>query len=59
MIKKLHDNAYRGRDAEEARRFCEDFVGLPLAFALDVGPGRLMHTFIALGDGSFLAFLMT
>jgi catechol 2,3-dioxygenase-like lactoylglutathione lyase family enzyme len=56
MIKKLHHNAYRCRDSEETRRFYEDFLGLRLALALDIGPGRVMHTFFALGDGSFLAF---
>ena len=29
MIKGLHHNAYRCRDAEETRKFYEDFLGLP------------------------------
>jgi catechol 2,3-dioxygenase-like lactoylglutathione lyase family enzyme len=62
MIKGLHHNAYRCRDSEETRRFYEDFLGLPLAAALELGEtktGRatsVLHTFYALGDGSFLAF---
>ena len=34
MIKGLHHNAYRCRDAEQTRKFYEDFLGLPLAFVL-------------------------
>lgn len=62
MIKGLHHNAYRCRDSEETRRFYEDFLGLPLSAALELGEtktGRatsVLHTFYALGDGSFLAF---
>jgi catechol 2,3-dioxygenase-like lactoylglutathione lyase family enzyme len=62
MIKKLHHNAYRCRDSEETRRFYEDFLGLPLACALEIGEtktGRktaVLHTFYELDDGSFLAF---
>jgi catechol 2,3-dioxygenase-like lactoylglutathione lyase family enzyme len=62
MIKGLHHNAYRCRDSEETRRFYEDFLGLPLADALDIGEtktGRathVLHTFYEMGDGSFLAF---
>src|SRR5512138_1851247 len=56
MIKGIHHNAYRCRDSEETRRFYEDFLGLPLSAALEVGTIRLLHTFFALGDGSFLAF---
>ena len=62
MIKGLHHNAYRCRDSEETRRFYEDFLGLPLANALDINEtktGRqtsVLHTFYEMGDGSFLAF---
>ena len=62
MIKGLHHNAYRCRDSEETRSFYEDFLGLPLAEALEIRStktGRstdVLHTFYRLGDGSFLAF---
>jgi catechol 2,3-dioxygenase-like lactoylglutathione lyase family enzyme len=62
MIRKLHHNAYRCRDSEETRRFYEDFLGLPLAGALEIGEtktGRatqVLHTFYGLDDGSYLAF---
>jgi catechol 2,3-dioxygenase-like lactoylglutathione lyase family enzyme len=62
MIKKLHHSAYRCRDSEETRRFYEDFLGLPLSGALEIKEtksGRktdVLHTFYALGDGSYLAF---
>ena len=62
MIKGLHHNAYRCRDSEATRRFYEDFLGLPLANALDISEtktGRktdVLHTFYEMGDGSFLAF---
>lgn len=62
MIKGLHHNAYRCRDSDETRRFYEDFLGLPLAGALEIKQtksGRetnTLHTFYRLGDGSFLAF---
>ena len=62
MIKGLHHNAYRCRDSEQTRRFYEDFLGLPLSAALELHetktgrPVRVLHTFYALGDGSFLAF---
>ncbi len=62
MIKGLHHNAYRCRDSEETRRFYEDFLGLPLAGALDISEtktGRetkVLHTFYGLDDGSYLAF---
>jgi catechol 2,3-dioxygenase-like lactoylglutathione lyase family enzyme len=63
-IKGLHHNAYRCRDAEETRRFYEDFLGLPLvnAFRIDTtmtgrktGTG-VLHAFFQLDDGSALAF---
>lgn len=62
MIRRLHHNAYRCRDSEETRKFYEDFMGLPLAGTLNIGEtksGRktaTLHTFYALGDGSYLAF---
>lgn len=62
MIQGLHHNAYRCRDSEETRKFYEDFLGLPLSCTLRLGEtksGRktdTLHTFYALGDGSFLAF---
>ena len=62
MIRGLHHNAYRCRDSEETRRFYEDFLGLPLAEALEIRAtksGRrteTLHTFYRLGDGSYLAF---
>jgi catechol 2,3-dioxygenase-like lactoylglutathione lyase family enzyme len=55
-IKGIHHNVYRCRDSEETRRFYEEFLRLPLASAMVVGAGRALHTFYALGDGSFLAF---
>lgn len=62
MIKKLHHSAYRCRDSEETRRFYEDFLGLPLVAAFEVGETktgrsvRVLHTFYQLEDGSNLAF---
>jgi catechol 2,3-dioxygenase-like lactoylglutathione lyase family enzyme len=62
MIKGLHHNAYRCRDSEETRAFYEDFLGLPLAHALEINEtktGRrthVLHIFFQMGDGSFLAF---
>jgi len=61
-IKGLHHNAYRCRDSEETRRFYEDFLGLPLANAFEIGTTktgrdtRVLHSFYEMGDGSFLAF---
>jgi catechol 2,3-dioxygenase-like lactoylglutathione lyase family enzyme len=61
-IKGLHHNAYRCRDTEETRRFYEDFLGLPLAGALEIKEtmtGRrtdVLHTFYEMGNGSYLAF---
>jgi catechol 2,3-dioxygenase-like lactoylglutathione lyase family enzyme len=62
MLRKLHHNAYRCRDSEETRRFYEGFLGLPLSCTLRISEtksGRktdTLHTFYALGDGSYLAF---
>lgn len=65
MIKGLHHNAYRCRDSEETRAFYEDFLGLPLVNALDLGTTKTgrsthtLHTFYRLDDGSCLAFFET
>ena len=62
MIRKLHHMAWRCRDSHETRRFYEDFLGLPLACALEIletktgRPTRVLHTFYRMEDGSFLAF---
>jgi catechol 2,3-dioxygenase-like lactoylglutathione lyase family enzyme len=62
MIKGLHHNAYRCRDAEETRRFYEDFLGLPLVNAFNITEtksGRrtdVLHLFFRMDDGSCLAF---
>ena len=37
MIRGLHHNAYRCRDAEKTRVFYEDFLGLPLVSAFERG----------------------
>jgi catechol 2,3-dioxygenase-like lactoylglutathione lyase family enzyme len=61
-IQGLHHAAYRCRDSEETRRFYEEFLGLPLAGALEIDETktgrrtRVLHTFYRLADGSFLAF---
>ena len=56
MIKGLHHNAYRCRDSEETRVFYEDFLGLKLVSAFEIGEGHALHTFFAMDDGSCLAF---
>ncbi len=62
MIKGLHHNAYRCRDAEQTRRFYEDFLGLPLVNAFEIKEtksGRqtqVLHLFFQMDDGSCLAF---
>ncbi len=62
MIKGLHHNAYRCRDAEQTREFYEDFLGLPLANAFQIRQTksgretRTLHLFFEMDDGSFLAF---
>lgn len=61
-IRKLHHGAFRCRDSEATRRFYEDFLGLPLAGAMEIHqtqtgrPTHTLHTFYRLGDGSFIAF---
>ncbi len=37
MINGLHHNAYRCRDSEETRQFYEEFLGLPLVNAFEIG----------------------
>jgi len=56
MIKGLHHNAYRCRDSEETRVFYEDFLGLQLVSAFEIGGGNALHTFFQMDDGSCLAF---
>jgi catechol 2,3-dioxygenase-like lactoylglutathione lyase family enzyme len=62
MIKGLHHNAYRCRDSEKTRVFYEDFLGLRLVSAFEIGqaaPGpepRALHTFFQMDDESCLAF---
>jgi catechol 2,3-dioxygenase-like lactoylglutathione lyase family enzyme len=62
MIKGLHHNAYRCRDAEETRKFYEDFLELPLVNAFEIDETktgrevRVLHSFYAMDDGSCLAF---
>ena len=62
MLKGLHHNAYRCRDAEETRRFYEDFLGLPLTNAFVISetksgrPTNTLHAFYGMDDGSALAF---
>ncbi|HYF09952.1 MAG TPA: VOC family protein [Acetobacteraceae bacterium] len=61
-VRAFHHVAYRCRDSEETRRFYEDFLGLELAEAFEIGrtaTGRsasVLHSFYRLGDGTFLAF---
>ena len=63
MIKGLHHAAFRCRNSEETRAFYEDFLGLPLAGALEIKEtktGRetfVLHSFYQLDDGSNIAFL--
>ena len=62
MLKGLHHNAYRCRDAEQTRQFYEDFLGMPLVHAFEIKTtksGRqtkVLHSFYQMDDGSFLAF---
>ena len=62
VIRGLHHNAYRCRDAEATRQFYEDFLGLDLADAFEIGvtksgrDTRVLHMFFEMADGSFLAF---
>jgi catechol 2,3-dioxygenase-like lactoylglutathione lyase family enzyme len=61
-IRGMHHSAYRCRSSAQTRRFYEDFLGLPLAGALEIRESKTgraveaLHTFYRLGDGSFLAF---
>lgn len=62
MIKGLHHNAYRCRDAEQTRRFYEGFLGLPLVKAFNIAESKsgrvtdVLHSFYRMDDGSCLAF---
>lgn len=62
MIRKLHHAACRCRNSEETRQFYEDFLGLQLVKALEIGESKTgratstLHTFYRLADGSHLAF---
>jgi len=62
-IAQLHHYAYRARDAEETRHFCEDILGLPMYHIIqsDHVPSTgeycpYTHFFFRLQDGSFIAF---
>ena len=62
MPARLHHMAFRCRDSEQTRAFYEEVIGLPLAHALPIATtrtgraARVLHTFFALRDGSFIAF---
>jgi catechol 2,3-dioxygenase-like lactoylglutathione lyase family enzyme len=62
MPERLHHMAFRCRDSEETRAFYEDVIGLTLAHTLPIEvtktgrAARVLHTFFALKDGSFIAF---
>jgi len=63
-ITNTQHTAYRCRDSEQTRWFCEDVLGLKLAAALAFEehsgvkglPRKYMHLFFAMGDGNFVAF---
>ena len=63
-INNTQHTAYRCRDAEQTRWFCEDVLGLKLAAALAFDehsgveglPRKYMHLFFAMGDGNLVAF---
>jgi len=61
-VQGLHHNAYRCQDAEETRKFYEDFLGLPLVNAFEIGETKTarstdtLHFFFQMQDGSCLAF---
>jgi catechol 2,3-dioxygenase-like lactoylglutathione lyase family enzyme len=61
-IQGLHHNAYRCKDAEETRKFYEDFLGLPMVNAFEIGATKTarstntLHFFFQMQDGSCLAF---
>ena len=61
-IQGLHHNAYRCQDAEETRKFYEDFLGLPMVNAFEIGETKTgrgtntLHFFFQMQDGSCLAF---
>ena len=61
-IQKLHHAAFRCRNSEQTRRFYEDFLGMPLVGAVEIGKSKtgraveVLHTFYRMADGSALAF---
>ncbi len=61
-IQGLHHNAYRCQNAEETRKFYEDFLGLPMVNAFEIGETKTgrstntLHFFFQMQDGSCLAF---
>lgn len=62
----LHHFAWRGRDSEETRHFCEDLLGLPLTHVIksDIVPSTgeycpYVHIFVQMADGSYIAFFDT
>jgi len=62
QIRGLHHSAYRCKDAEETRKFYEDFLGLPMVNAFEIGETKTarststLHLFFQMQDGSCLAF---
>jgi catechol 2,3-dioxygenase-like lactoylglutathione lyase family enzyme len=61
-IRGLHHNAWRCSDSERTRRFYEDFLGLPLVSAFEIGETKTgrrthaLHSFYRMADGSCMAF---
>ena len=62
MLQRLHHAAYRCRDSEETRKFYEDFLGLRLVNAFEIGEtktgrkAQLLHSFYEMDNGACLAF---
>ena len=65
MIKGLHHAAYRCKDAEETRAFYEDFLGLPMVNAFEIGETKTgretntIHLFFQMDNGGCIAFFET
>ena len=61
-IQGLHHNAYRCQDAEQTRKFYEDFLGLSMVNAFEIDETKTgrstntLHFFFQMQDGSCLAF---
>ena len=61
-IRGLHHNACLCSDTGRTRWFYEDFLGLPLVAAFEIGETKTgrktmaLHSFFRMGDGSALAF---